>query len=74
MQIQTAASEQTCPEVHTTQKTQQVSAHSLLLARIRKPLAKVELGELESPGGTRGHVLLRLEADLTSQPQGSTCL
>ena len=48
--------------------------HTLLLVRIRKPLTKVELGELESPGGTRGHLLFSLEADLTSQPLGSTCL
>ena len=43
-----------------------------LLVRNRKLLTEPEPGELESLGETLGHLLFRLETDLTSQPLGST--
>lgn len=57
--------------MHTTQKTQQASTHTLLLVRIRKKkLTMVELGELGSQEGAwnLAHLLFRLEAYLSSHP------
>ena len=49
-----------------------LSEHSLLLVRNRKTVTEPEPGKLESSGRTPGHLLYRLETDLTFQPLGST--